>query len=140
LVRHYRERWVHHGRDPKDAFVGAGSAGYYAAKDSQDAIDTYRPIFEARKAAFERSRMPVVFHSIEDLIERSSALIGSPQQIIEKVQRYHEKMGHEVLSINSDSTGLTPAQHRASLELFQSDIAPVLRKAIPSRPFAPAVG
>ncbi len=140
LVRHYRERWVHHGRDPKDAFVGAGSAGYYAAKDSQDAIKTYRPIFDARLAAFKRSGMPAVFHSIEDAIERSSALIGSPQQIIEKVQRYHEQLGHEVLSINSDSAGLTPVQHRASLELFQSDIAPMLRKAIPSRPFPVAVG
>ncbi|MCI0844398.1 MAG: LLM class flavin-dependent oxidoreductase [Chloroflexi bacterium] len=140
LVRHYRERWVHHGRDPKDAFVGAGSAGYYAAKDSQDAIKTYRPIFDARLAAFKRSGMPAVFHSIEDAIERSSALIGSPQQIIEKVQRYHEQLGHEVLSINSDSAGLTPVQHRASLELFQSDIAPALRKAIPSRPFPVVVG
>ena len=140
LVRYYRERWAFHGRDPKDACVGAGSAGYYSAKDSQEAIATYRPIFEARLAAFKRSGMPVVFHSVEDAIERSSALIGSPQQIIEKVHRYHEQMGHEVLSINCDGAGLTPAQHRATLELFQSDIAPVLRKEIASRPFPPAVG
>jgi hypothetical protein len=32
-------------------------------------------------------------------------------------------------------TLLTAAQHRGSLELFMSDIAPVLRKEIPSRPF-----
>ena len=51
----------------------------------------------------------------------------------------HEQMGHEVLSINSDNAGLTPAQHRASLELFQSDVAPVLRNTIPSRPFPVAV-
>ena len=139
LVSYYRERWAHYGRDPKDALVGAGSAGYYAAKDSQDAIATYRPIFEARKAAFIRQGMPLVFHSLEDAIERSSALIGSPQQIIEKVHRYHDQMGHEVLNINSDSAGLTKAQHRASLELFQSDIAPALRRDIPSRPFLPAV-
>ena len=139
LVSYYRERWAHYGRDPKDALVGAGSAGYYAAKDSQDAIATYRPIFEARKAAFIRQGMPLVFHSLEDAIERSSALIGSPQQIIDKVHRYHDQMGHEVLNINSDSAGLTKAQHRASLELFQSDIAPALRRDIPSRPFLPAV-
>ena len=139
LVSYYRERWAHYGRDPKDALVGAGSAGYYAAKDSQDAIATYRPIFEARKAAFIRQGMPLAFHSLEDAIERSSALIGSPQQIIEKVHRYHDQMGHEVLNINSDSAGLTKAQHRASLELFQSDIAPALRRDIPSRPFLPAV-
>ena len=118
--------------------VGAGTAGYYAAKASQDAIATYRPVFEARQAAFNRQGMPVVFHSLEDAIERSSALIGSPQQIIEKVLRYHEQLGHEVLNLNADGAGLTPAQHRATLELFQSDIAPVLRRKIPSRPFPPA--
>ena len=114
--------------------VGAGSAGYYCAKDSQVAVDTYRPVFEARKEAFGRQGMPVVFDSIEDAIERSSALIGSPQQIVDKVLRYHEQMGHEVLALNSDGAGLTPAQHRATLELFQSEIAPTLRKQVKSRP------
>ncbi|MFQ6031057.1 MAG: LLM class flavin-dependent oxidoreductase, partial [Dehalococcoidia bacterium] len=38
-----------------------------------------------------------------------------------------------------DGAGLTPAQHRETLELFQSEIAPVLRREIPSRPFPPAL-
>jgi alkanesulfonate monooxygenase SsuD/methylene tetrahydromethanopterin reductase-like flavin-dependent oxidoreductase (luciferase family) len=138
LVRYYRERWAFYGHDPADALVGAGTAGYYAAKTSQDAIATYRPIFEARLAAMRRRGMQPVFHSLEDAIEHSSALIGSPQQIIDKVLRYHEQMGHEVLHINADGDGLTRKQHRATLELFQSEIAPVLRRAIPSRPFPPA--
>ena len=140
LVHHYRERWAYNGRDPEDALVGAGTAGYYAAKDSQDAISTYRPIFEARQAAFHKQGIPQVVHSLEDAIERSSALVGSPQQIIEKVHRYHEQLGHEVLNLNADGAGLTPAQHRAPLELFQSDIAPVLRQEIPSWSFPPTLG
>jgi alkanesulfonate monooxygenase SsuD/methylene tetrahydromethanopterin reductase-like flavin-dependent oxidoreductase (luciferase family) len=138
LVRHYRERWACYGRDPADALVGAGTAGYYGAKNSQDAIATYRPIFEARQAAMRTRGIEPVFHSLEDAIERSSALVGSPQQIIEKVHRYHEQLGHEVLHVNADGAGLTQAQHRATLELFQSEIAPVLRREIPSRPFPPA--
>ena len=47
-------------------------------------------------------------------------------------------MGHEVLHVNADGDGLTKKQHRATLELFQSEIAPVLRREIPSRPFPPA--
>ena len=133
LVRHYRERWAHHGRDPKDALVGAGSAGYYAAKDSQDALKSYRPVFQARQEAFRRQGIPEVFHSLEDAVERSSALVGSPQQIVDKVLRYHEQMGHEVLALNCDGNGLTPAQHRDTLELFQSDIAPTLRRQVFSR-------
>ena len=138
LVRYYRECWAGYGRDPEDALVGAGTAGYYGAKTSQDAIATYRPIFEARLAAFRSRGIAPVFHSLEDAIERSSVLVGSPQQIIEKVHRYHAQLGHEVLHVSADGAGLTPAQHRATLELFQSEIAPVLRREIPSRPFPPA--
>ncbi|MBB5778802.1 LLM class flavin-dependent oxidoreductase [Nonomuraea jabiensis] len=135
LIDHYRERWAHYGHDPAEALVGAGTAGYYAAKTSQEAIETYRPIFEARQETFKRYGAPLVFHSLEDAIERSSILVGSPQQIIDKVHRYHDRFGHEVMHLHADADGLTDAQHRAALELFQSDIAPVLRKEIPSRPF-----
>ncbi|GIF96104.1 LLM class flavin-dependent oxidoreductase [Catellatospora citrea] len=135
LIAHYRQQWAHYGHDPKDALVGAGTAGYYAAKRSQDAIAVYRPIFEARQAAFKRLGVPLVFTSLEDAIERSSILVGSPEQIVDKVHRYHERLGHEVMHLSADSDGLTPEQHRDNLELFQSDIAPVLRRDIPSRPF-----
>jgi hypothetical protein len=49
--------------------------------------------------------------------------------------RYHEEFGHSVLHLHADAGGLTDAQHRASLELFQSDIAPVLRREIPDPPW-----
>jgi hypothetical protein len=55
------------------------------------------------------------------------------------VHRYHEQLGHEVLHLNADGDGLSKEQHRATLELFQSDIAPVLRREIPIRPFPPAL-
>ncbi|MCG5218633.1 LLM class flavin-dependent oxidoreductase [Streptosporangium soli] len=140
LIAHYRERWAHHGHDPADALVGAGSAGYYGAKTSQEAITTYRPIFDARLAFFRKAGIDPVFHTLEDAIERGSILVGSPQQIIDKVHRYHERFGHEVMHLHADADGLTDERHRATLELFQSDIAPVLRKEIPSRPFPGAGG
>jgi alkanesulfonate monooxygenase SsuD/methylene tetrahydromethanopterin reductase-like flavin-dependent oxidoreductase (luciferase family) len=64
-----------------------------------------------------------------------SALIGSPQQVIDKVHRYHEQFGHTVLHLHAEAGGLTSAQHRESLELFQSDIAPALRRDIPDPPW-----
>jgi alkanesulfonate monooxygenase SsuD/methylene tetrahydromethanopterin reductase-like flavin-dependent oxidoreductase (luciferase family) len=136
LVRHYRERWVAHGRDPADALVGAGTAGFHVARASQEALDAFRPIFDQRLAASARFGLPVVFPTLEDFVERSSALVGSPQQVIEKVLRHHEELGHEVIHLHSDGDGLTPAAHRAALELFQAEVAPVLRSAVPSRPLA----
>ncbi|MFI6335561.1 LLM class flavin-dependent oxidoreductase [Streptomyces sp. NPDC050535] len=136
LIRHYRERWEYYGHDPARIAVGAGSAGYYAARTSQEAVAAYRPVFEGQLAFQKALGLEPVFPTLEDYVERSSALIGSPQQVIEKVHRYHERFGHTVQHLQADASGLTGAQHRASLELFQSEIAPVLRREIPDPPFA----
>ncbi len=135
LIRYYRERWAHYGHDPAAIAVGAGTAGYYATPNSQDAIDAYRPVFAGYLAMQSRLGVPPVFGTLEDFVERSSALIGSPAQVIGKVHRYHQQFGHSVLHLHADAGGLTEAQHRASLELFQSDIAPVLRREIPDPPW-----
>jgi len=146
LIRYYRERWDYYGHDPAAIAVGAGTAGYYAAPRSQDAIEEYRPVFEGTLAFQKRLGLEPVFPTLEDFIERSSALIGSPQQVIEKVHRYHEQFGHTVLHLHADAGGLSEKQHHESLELFQSDIAPVLRREIPDPPWgwgpvaAPAAG
>jgi alkanesulfonate monooxygenase SsuD/methylene tetrahydromethanopterin reductase-like flavin-dependent oxidoreductase (luciferase family) len=134
LVRHYRERWESYGHRPEDALVGAGTAGFYIAPTSQEAVATYRPMFEARLAAQRRAGIPVVFESIEDFVERSSALVGSPEQVIDKVGRYHQRLGHEVMHLGADADGVAAARQRRSLELFQSEVAPTLRELIPSRP------
>jgi alkanesulfonate monooxygenase SsuD/methylene tetrahydromethanopterin reductase-like flavin-dependent oxidoreductase (luciferase family) len=134
LVRHYRERWKFYGHRPEDALVGAGTAGFYVTPTSQEAVATYRPMFEARLAFTRRAGIPAVFESIEDFIARSSALVGSPEQVIDKVGRYHEELGHEVIHLSADADGVTAGQQRRSFELFQSDVAPVLRERIPSRP------
>src|ERR1017187_8340355 len=131
LVRYYRERWAHYGHDPGRAVVGAGTAGYYATRNSQDALAVYRPVFDAQREFQKKLGLEPVFTDLEDFVARSSALIGSPQQVIEKVHRYHEQFGHTVLHLHADAGGLTDAQHREALELFQSDIAPVLRRDIP---------
>jgi alkanesulfonate monooxygenase SsuD/methylene tetrahydromethanopterin reductase-like flavin-dependent oxidoreductase (luciferase family) len=135
LVDHYRERWEFHGHDPADAVVGAGTAGYYCAPKSQDAIDAYRPVFEASLGFQRRLGVTPAFHSLEDFVARSSALVGSPEQIIDKVHRYHERLGHTVMHLHADAGALTDTQHRDSLALFAADIAPVLRKEIPDPPW-----
>jgi len=134
LVRHYRERWEFYGHKPEDALVGAGTAGFYVTPTSQEAVATYRRMFEARRAFTRRAGIPAVFESIDDFIERSSALVGSPEQVIDKVGRYHEQLGHEVIHLSADADGVTVGQQCRSFELFQSDVAPVLRDRIPSRP------
>lgn len=130
LIDYYRERWRFYGHDPERATVGAGTAGYLVDRTSQRAIERYRPIFESQLAFQAQHGLDPVFTSVEDFAERSSALIGSPAQIIEKVHRYHDRFGHSVLHLQADRVGQTPAEHRAGLEIFQTEIAPVLRNEI----------
>ncbi len=135
LIRYYRERWEYHGHDPARIAVGAGSAGVYVARTSQEAVAAYRPVFEGQLALQKSLGLEPVFTTLEDFVERSSALVGSPQQVIDKVHRYHEQFGHTVLHLHADAGGLTRFRHHDSLALFQSEVAPVLRRAIPDPPF-----
>lgn len=135
LIRHYRERWEHYGHDPARIAVGAGTAGVHVAPTSQEALAAYRPVFESNLAFLKSAGLPVVFETLEDFVERSSALVGSPQQVIDKVHRYHEQFGHTVLHLHADASGVTDTRHRDSLELFQTAVAPTLRKDIPDPPF-----
>jgi alkanesulfonate monooxygenase SsuD/methylene tetrahydromethanopterin reductase-like flavin-dependent oxidoreductase (luciferase family) len=137
LVRHYRERWQAYGRDPADAVVGAGCGAVYVARTSQEALGTFRPYFHAylRTAAARQHQPP--FTSVEDVIARGPALVGSPQQVLEKVHHVHEAFGHEILGIGVDGFGIPVPHQRASLELFFAEVAPLLRRALPSRMWSP---
>ncbi|MFJ2804677.1 LLM class flavin-dependent oxidoreductase [Kitasatospora sp. NPDC087271] len=129
LVEHYRERWAHYGRDPREARVGASFGGLYVAKRSQDAVEGFRPYWDAMfgSAAGRHNKSP--FTSLEDALEHGSALVGSPQQVIEKIHRYHEAFGNEVVGIGVDA--LTEGAQREQLELFAAEVAPVVRRELP---------
>jgi alkanesulfonate monooxygenase SsuD/methylene tetrahydromethanopterin reductase-like flavin-dependent oxidoreductase (luciferase family) len=51
LIDYYRDRWAFYGHSGRPR-IGVGSAGFFVARNSQDAVETYRPIFEARLAVF----------------------------------------------------------------------------------------
>lgn len=137
LVRRYRERSAAHGHDPAAALVGAASAGFLAARSSRHAVEAYRPVYDARRAAAAWRGVDPVFGPLEDAVERGSLLVGSPEQIVEQVHRHHEALGHQVLHVPTENAGLPERVHRESLELFVTEIAPVLRRELPSRPWPP---
>jgi alkanesulfonate monooxygenase SsuD/methylene tetrahydromethanopterin reductase-like flavin-dependent oxidoreductase (luciferase family) len=144
LIDHYRAKWAEHGRDPREALVGAGHGGLYVAPNSQDAREAYRPIYE-RFAAFvakSDSSLPGTrtdYASYEDFLERGSALVGSPQEVVDKANRYHEAFGNTLISVGGQHNGLGQARFVDSLELFQSDVAPALRRSIADPPWAAPV-
>ncbi|SHN29353.1 LLM class flavin-dependent oxidoreductase [Actinacidiphila paucisporea] len=135
LIHHYRERFAAYGHDPAAALVGAGTAGYFAARTSQEAVAKYTPAFEARLAINKRyDAGSIRYETVEEWIEHSSVLVGSPQQVIDKVLTQHAQFGHELLHIHVDGDILDRADYLDTLELFFAEIAPVLRRELPSRP------
>ena len=134
LIDYYRERWEHYGHDPARIAIGAGTAGLYVAKTSQEALEGYRPVFQGYLAFQKKLGLTPVFATLEDFVADSSALVGSAEQVLDKVRRYHERFGHSVVHVHADSSGLSEAAHRASLELFASEVVPVLHSQFPDPP------
>lgn len=129
LVQHYRQRWAEAGRDPADALVGAGFS-VFVTQRSQDAAEAFRPFYEQHVAGrvdtYNNFDPAVLFHSYEDYLERSSALVGSPQQATDKLAAYHEAYGFSAISI----PGLPGDRPREawveSLELFREEVLPAV--------------
>ena len=134
LVEHYRAEWARHGRPADRLFTGAGTPGFLVAKTSQKAVEAYRPAFESHAAMLRRIGARPPFDTVEEFIARSPALVGSPQQVIDKVHRQHEIFGHSLAVFSVDPDGLAEEDHRTSLELFATEVAPALRTALPDPP------
>lgn len=134
LVEHYRKAWAAAGRAPEDALVGAGFS-INLSKRSQDAVERFRPVYEERFAGrvdtFNNFAADTLFHSFDDYLARSSALIGSPQQAIEKLARYVEAYGFVAITIPGHRGDLSQQQWLESLELFRTEVLPELEKLVP---------
>ncbi|MFN8439463.1 MAG: LLM class flavin-dependent oxidoreductase [Caldilineaceae bacterium] len=130
LIDHYRERLAYYGHDPKSAIVGSGAGSLYLARTTEEAIRRFRPYYDAfhKTAAAQHNHSP--FKDLEDNIANGPVLVGSPQAVTEKILSYHAAFGNQVLAISVD--GLTEAEQREQVECFATEVAPVLRREVPS--------
>ena len=97
-----------------------------------DSHREYRPRFEAGQAFARSLGAPKVFDSLEDAIDRGSYFVGSPQQVIEQIHRYHDALGHEVQHTAGIGSPDDPTA-RAGIELFATEVMPVIRRGLPDR-------
>jgi probable LLM family oxidoreductase len=117
-----------HGRLP----LSINSHGFLA-RTSQDAADEAFPAFKATmdRIGRERGWPPMTRAQFEASRElRGANLVGSPQQVTEKILFQHELFGHDRFLIQL-SVGTLP--HRSlmrAIELFATEVAPVVRKEL----------
>jgi len=92
--------------DPADAVVGAGFNGLYVKKSSQEAVEGYRPIFDAFMDSPGARHKQLPFTTLEEFLGGGSVLVGSPEQVIDKFGRYQEAFGHELSGVALEVPGL----------------------------------
>lgn len=130
LIDHYRTRLEHYGHDPNKAIVGAGARGLYLANTTDEAIKRYRPYYDIYMNTDASKYNESPFKNLEDHIQNGSALVGTADQVIEKILKYHKAFGHQVQSISVE--GLRIEEQQEQLERFATEVMPVLRREIPS--------
>jgi putative FMN-dependent luciferase-like monooxygenase len=122
LIGYYRQRFEHYGHGRADeAIVGLGGQAFMA-KNSQDAVKTFRPYFD---------NAPVYGHgpSLEDFTEQTPLTVGSPQQVIDRYAGMREHFGdYQRQLFLMDHAGLPLKTVLEQLDILGEEVVPVLRQ------------
>jgi hypothetical protein len=73
----------------------------------------------------------MTFTDIDDAIARGPVLVGSPQQVIDKIMYFHESFGHDLQSL-SLPTMIPHEQQLDMLARLAAEVIPVVRKSVPT--------
>lgn len=130
LVDIYREAGARAGFTPDQLKVGLHSPGYLA-ETSEQAVSEYYPGYAElwTRLGRERGWPPVTRASFEHLISPQGVLlVGSPEQVAEKLQRHSESLGGiDRFTFQMDNAGLTHAQLMRSIELIGQKLIPLTK-------------
>lgn len=131
LVDHYRSEHARHGHDPRTAFVGAGAGALFIADTREEAIAQYGPVYEAIVQATNVPGNNTPFRDIRHAVAEGPALVGTAADVIDKIARFHDRLGHSLQSISLPTTLPFPQQLEI-LERFALEVAPALRRSFPT--------
>lgn len=132
LIDHYRAEYSRHGHDSRYGYVAAGSGFLFLADTTQEARERYGPVYEQMVAFFNKpgNHTPgneMTFRDIDHAIAEGPVLVGSPQQIIDKIMYFHEAFGHDLQSL-SLPTMIPHEQQLDMLERLATEVIPVVRR------------
>jgi len=135
LVALYRDTAAREGRDPNEMPVSINSHTYVGT-GSRQAADEYFPSYSAvmTKIGRERGWPPVTRQQYEAMrAPRGALLVGSPDEVIEKILFQHEIFRHDRF-LAQHSVGAMPHEKiLRSIELLGKEVAPVVRQEVERR-------
>ncbi|PGM92191.1 LLM class flavin-dependent oxidoreductase [Bacillus cereus] len=124
----YREAAQQSGFDPATLPIATTSL-FYTAENSQDALSEYYPHINAGMLALRGGGYPKQqFTNAVD--HRDALMIGSPQQIIEKMLYQYELFGQQRFMAQIDFGGVPFDKIEKNIELIATEIMPDVRKYI----------
>jgi probable LLM family oxidoreductase len=135
LVELHREALRRSGFDPATIPVSINSHGYIA-EDSQQAADEWFGPYAALMGQLGRERgwPPMSRQDYEALRGlRGANFVGSPQEVIEKILFQHELFGHDRFLMQMSVGSMPHEKIMRSIELYGTQVAPVVREEIARR-------
>lgn len=130
LVDLYRQAGAKAGFAPDQLKVGLHSFGY-AANTKEEAIDNFYPGYEKmmNKVGKERGWPPMTRSSFEAQIgELGAIVIGSPEEVAEKILRHSEALGGISRFSFQMDVGLSHTQLLDSIDLIGKRVSPLVNQ------------
>ncbi len=139
MVSLYRDSATRAGHDPASLAVSINSHGF-VADTSRAAADAFYPGYAEvmTRLGRERGWPPTSREQFEaGRTLRGALLVGSPAEVAEKILFQHEIFRHDRFMIQF-AVGSTPhSQMMRSIELFGTEVAPMVRQEVESRTRGP---
>ncbi|MDN5688952.1 MAG: LLM class flavin-dependent oxidoreductase [Brachybacterium sp.] len=132
----YREAASHAGHDPSSMPISINAHGY-VGRTSQGARDEMFPYFAKGMADNNHQRGQGMNLSRAAFDAQSSPssglLVGSSQEIIDKLMTYHEVYGLSRALLQMGFGGLPQKLHLETIERLGTEVAPVVRREVAAR-------
>jgi len=129
-VQLYQNVYAKAGHDPAKMQLGINSHTYIA-DDSQSAVDEFYPPYSdvMNRIGRERGWPPGTREQFEVSTELHGALlVGSPQEVIDKILYQHELFGHTRFLAQMSLGAMPHDKILHSMELLATKVAPAIKK------------
>jgi probable LLM family oxidoreductase len=131
LVDLYREAGKKAGHKPEQLKVGMHSLGY-VAKTTKEALDDFYPGYaeSMTKIGKERGWPPMTRSHFESQVgPKGALLVGSPEEVAEKILRHSEALGGITrLTFQMDTAEVSHKKLMLAIELIGSQIKPLVNQ------------
>jgi alkanesulfonate monooxygenase SsuD/methylene tetrahydromethanopterin reductase-like flavin-dependent oxidoreductase (luciferase family) len=132
FVNLFRQAARHAGHDADALPLGINTHGF-VGDTSQRAADDFFPSYAAQMTHIGRERgwPPTTREHFEaGRSPKGHLAVGSPQEVIDKILRQHEALGHSRYLMQMSVGTLPHKKLMRSIELLGTQVAPAVRKAL----------